>query len=61
MEKATPKNPLSAVTIHNPERALHQKMQTLRTQLAGDKQASVTFLRRAGILTRSGNLAKTYR
>lgn len=43
------------------ERELHEKMQGLRTQLAGNRQASVSFLQRAGILTRTGKLAKAYR
>lgn len=43
------------------ERELHQKMQSLRAHLADDKQASLSFLQRAGILTAAGNLAKAYR
>lgn len=60
------KNPVNIVerradVAPRAERELHEKMQGLRAQLAGDKQASVSFLQQAGILTRTGNLTKAYR
>jgi hypothetical protein len=61
MQKIAPTKTLPKAASYDEDSTLHQKMQTLRTQLAGDKRASIAFLQRAGILTRSGRLAKAYR
>ena len=61
MQKKAPPQKIVKATGRDEDRTLHQKMQALRIQLAGDRQASIAFLQRAGILTRAGKLAKAYR
>lgn len=55
------KDSLPSISRQDEEYALHQKMEAFRAQVAGNKQASVEFLQRAGILTPAGKLAKPYR
>ena len=56
-----PKDSGSSTARQDEESLLHQKMEVFRIQLASNKQASIEFLQRAGILTAAGKLAKPYR
>ncbi len=56
-----PQDSGSSTAKPDEERLLHQKMEAFRIQLASNKQASIEFLQRAGILTAAGKLAKPYR
>lgn len=45
----------------SPQDDLHKRMQALRAALANDPEQAKELLQRAGILTKSGNVAKPYR
>lgn len=61
MSDIKPKDSLPSISGQDEEYTLHRKMEAFRARVVSNKQASIEFLQRAGILTPAGKPAKPYR
>ena len=58
MSDIKPKDSLPSISGQDEEYTLHRKMEAFRARVVSNKQASIEFLQRAGILTPAGKLAR---